>query len=194
VGVVGVLVVLLALLLAPRAGRSVVRRRRWSRASDPGAWVEAAWAELHDTALDLGLPWPQGRSVRTIAAGLERSFADPDAVSDSPSRAGRRGADVDPEATAALHRLAGLVERARYARHLPDSATTPGQVHADLERCVTAMRAGVGGRRRRRAAWLPGSVLGSVLRSSGRRPTGRPVTEEATDQAELVGAGADPSR
>jgi transglutaminase-like putative cysteine protease len=186
----GVLVLLVALVGAPRAGRSLVRRRRWSQASDASAWVEAAWAELRDTARDLGLPWPQGRSVRTIAAGLERSFADPEAVSDSPSRAGQRGPDVNPEATASLHRLAGLLERARYSRHLPDSATTSEQVHADLERCLEAMRAGVGSRRRWRAAWLPGSVL----RSSRRRNANAPVTENAVDEAELVGAGSDRSR
>jgi transglutaminase-like putative cysteine protease len=86
-----VVVVLVAVLLALP---SQIRRRRRARRLEGSA--EDAWAELHDTIVDLGLPWPDSRSPRETAS---------------------RVADYvrDPGARDALVRLTQAVEEERYA-------------------------------------------------------------------------------
>ena len=64
---------LLVLLVAAGVGAAprVLRARRRARrldSSDPEEW----WAEVRDTAVDLGLGWPRGRSVRVAGAWLAR--------------------------------------------------------------------------------------------------------------------------
>jgi transglutaminase-like putative cysteine protease len=168
---VALLVVIAALALAPRVLRELVRRRRWHAARDTVGLAEAAWAELRDTALDLRLPWDDRLTARTSAAELLRSFGRP-GDADGTGRSRLRGQAANPEAATALHRLLELVERARYARRVPAGAATTGQVQADTHACVTAMRAGVGQRRRSRATWFPGSLL-AALRSSTRSRSSR---------------------
>jgi transglutaminase-like putative cysteine protease len=154
-------VLLLLVLVTPRVLRSVLRRRRWEAAHDPATWVEAGWREIADTARDLGIPWDDHLTLRTTAAALEQVFGDP---ADADSRTGRpaRGPQVDPEATEALHRLVRLLERARYARALPDGATSEAAVDADVRACVRAIQAGAGRRRVTRARWLPASLATSL--------------------------------
>jgi transglutaminase-like putative cysteine protease len=178
------LVVLVLLLLAPRALRALLRRRVWADAHDADAWVEAGWSELRDTALDLGVTWRDHVTLRSSALSLEQCFGRRGGPDDALGRASHRGPDADPDATAALHRLVALLERARYARFLPAGATTLERVRADVEACAEALRAGSGPRRRRRAAWFPVSLLTSVRtrrRTAVRR--GRMLGEPGVDRA-----------
>jgi transglutaminase-like putative cysteine protease len=177
----GALLLAVLVLLAPRALRAVVRRRRWDRAVDTRSLVEAAWAEIRDTALDLRIGWDDRVTPRTAAAEALRSFGDPTSATDGTGRSSRRGEHANPEATSALHRLLLLLERARYARNLPADAATTEQVHADTGLCVEALRAGVGQRRRARATWTPASLSSSLatgrMRVSASRA--RSLTPEA---------------
>ncbi len=157
-GGLGLLLGLLALALTPRVLRARVRRRRRTDEGTATDWVEAAWRELRDSAVDLGLAWDDHVTLRTAATRLEGAFGDPGEADDALTR-GRRGRDVNPDAAAALHRLVGLLERARYARSLPPGAASHGEVLADADACIEALRAGAGRNRRSRAAWLPASVL-----------------------------------
>lgn len=163
-----VLLVALAVLLlgvalvVPRSLRSLVRRRRWGAADDPGSWVEAGWQEMADTARDLGIGWDDQVTLRTAATALEESFGDPSHPEAGSARP-PHGPDVNPVATQALHRMVGLLERARYSRSLPAGAATAESVDADVDACVVAMRAGAGRRRVLRARWLPRSLTPSAL-------------------------------
>lgn len=167
VGSAGGVLLAALLLLGPRTLRSLVRRRRWAAATAPGALVEAAWREIHDTAIDLAIPWNERVTVRSAALQLQSGFGRREQSAPGPNAAPWRGPDADPGATAALHRLTGQLERARYARE-PEAATSQ-QVKADVEACVSALRAGAGRGRELRATWLPRSVVGW---SGRRRPRG----------------------
>ena len=69
------LLVLLAAAGVGAAPRTVRARRRARRleSPDPEQW----WAEVRDTAVDLGLRWPAGRSVRVSGAWLARELGRP---------------------------------------------------------------------------------------------------------------------
>jgi transglutaminase-like putative cysteine protease len=148
-GVGGGILVSLGLLLVPAVVRRVRRRSRG------GAGPEAAWAELLDTATDLGVPWPADRSPRETRDALVNSFGLP-VRSDTPERP-VHGARVSPFAVEALDRLVLSVERLRYARtgHEDD----PERVDKDLATCVASLRGGATRSARRRADWMPRSVL-----------------------------------
>jgi hypothetical protein len=91
------LLVVLVLGLGPGLVRRIQRRRRLS-SGNPVHLAEGAWAELHATALDLGLDWPEERSPREQA---------------------RRVVDQVQAADEDLSSLEGLlrrVEEGRYAR------------------------------------------------------------------------------
>lgn len=88
---------LLVLLGAPRALRVGIRRRRWVLARVGGVVAaEAAWRELRDDTLDLGVEWPPARTPRQTATAMTGGL----------SAAG----------AAELILLAGTLERSRYAR------------------------------------------------------------------------------
>jgi transglutaminase-like putative cysteine protease len=181
--VAALLLALLAVL--PRVARTVVRRRRWAAATTPADVVEAGWSELRDTAVDLGIAWDGRISLRNAAADLVRSFGRLGEKDDALTRGAQRGEHANPEASSALHRLVLLVERARYARSLPADPDLEEQVHADVDSCVAAMRAGAGRRRRSRATWLPAS-LATSLRGAARsshRPRGGMIAEAGVDRA-----------
>lgn len=151
--VLGGLVLLVALgVLGVRALRRSRASRRW-RELDP---AEAAWAELHDSAVDLGFTWPSGKSPRSAAELLTRKFA-AEFDSDQPLRP-MRGPDANPEATDALDRIVLGIEFARYSAE-GTSGEPIEQMQADVDTCVGALRAGVRASVRRRADWLPRSVL-----------------------------------
>jgi transglutaminase-like putative cysteine protease len=181
-GTAGALLLIVLLLLTPRTLRSLARRRRWS-VSEPSAMVEAAWEEFRDTAVDLGVTFDDHVSVRTAGADLLHSFGRPNDDDDSLGRASHRGADADPEATRALHRLVGLVERARYARSLPAGAVSGEALRADLAACVSALQAGASKRRRSRAAWLPASLTTPASTSRGSSRRGGAMLEPGVDRA-----------
>lgn len=178
---VGALLAAALLLVGPRLLRERVSRRRWALASTPAERVEAAWDEIRDTAADLALTWDDRVTLRSAAARLESSFGHPDSPDDALGRGASRGGGAHPEAAAGLHRLVGLLERARYARHLPEEAAGAAEVRSDADLCLQAMRAGAGRKRRFRATWLPVSLLGSFARRAGRR--GQLLGQQGVDRA-----------
>ncbi len=154
-------VLVLALLVAPRLLRTTVRKRRWSVAKTPADVAEAGWRELRDTALDLRLPWEDDVTLRTRARSLATCFGRTGATpsGDLQLRRGLRGAHTNPEADAALQRLVHDVEEARYSRERGrDGGRDRHDVSADVETCAEALEAGVTSRRRRHARWLPASL------------------------------------
>jgi hypothetical protein len=172
----------LLLGLAPRLTRAWVRRRRWGTATTAPALAEAAWDELRDTALDLGVAWDDRETLRTRSRALVTGFGRPGSDEDALGRASDRGPGADPEAEEALERLVVLVERARFSRGLPVDATTADRVQADTETCAVALRTGVGRRRARRAEWLPASLWrGRPAR--GRRLGAFSIGETGVDRA-----------
>jgi transglutaminase-like putative cysteine protease len=154
-------VLLLLLVTSPLLVRTLTRRRRWSRAGTPVEVAEAAWSELRDSALDLGIPWDDSVTLRTRARSLVGKFGEPDAdpeTDDGFSRSPVTGPSANPAATAALSRLVTFVERARYARAV--EVETPHQDAAhDVALCVQAMRDGTTAKRRLRATWVPTSLV-----------------------------------
>ena len=151
----GLLVLVLlvaALVLGPRSVRVTTRRVRL------GGGPDELWAELHATSVDLGLPWPEGRSPREIGTVLVDHLGDPDAA---PLERPRTGPDVAPQAANALERLVDAVERTRYARPGSPAAVALAErtaTEADAALVVASLSAGVTPRARRRAQWLPRSV------------------------------------
>jgi transglutaminase-like putative cysteine protease len=142
-----IVVVLVGLALLPAALR-MGRRRARLRAALRGGDPDPLWAELADTAVDLGYVWSPARSPRQVAQWLA-----PDA----------------PSATPSLERLAAVVERARYGRagtvlvrQRTDEAAVWG---ADLAQVTHALRARRRGRTRLAARLWPASLrLGRVAR------------------------------
>jgi transglutaminase-like putative cysteine protease len=158
-------IAVVALLLLPRTIR---RRRTRVRV---GAGPEAAWAELRDTAIDLGVPWPDGRSPRETRMRLVDYLGAP-VGRDTPERP-RHGADVAPDAVLALDRIVLSLERLRYAR--AGEAGDLDELQADLQTVVASLQGGATRRARRRAEWWPRSVIGRQ-RSSLRSVTAAPIT------------------
>jgi len=128
-GVAVVMLVAGALALLP----SRIRRRRRAarlRAGSP----EAAWAEVRDTAIDLGLLWPSGVSPRAIGQTLERYVLGDD--------------------RAALWRIVEAVEIARYSLRPPAA-----MAESDVLDVLAALRDAASERAVRRATWWPRTVL-----------------------------------
>ncbi len=162
---VGTLVTL-GLLLLPRSVRRARRERRL--AGGP----EEAWAELRASAVDLGVPWREGRSPRQTAGVLVDHFGAP--VDDDTPERPAHGPGVAPDAELALDRLVHELELLRYARR---GDTRPSFVRAETETCLEALAGGASRGARRRAAWWPRSVLlrpGSTSRSGAQRPVQAP--------------------
>jgi hypothetical protein len=146
----------LGLLVLVGAGPGVVRRaqrRRRLGAPDPVHLAEGAWAELHATALDLGLDWPEQRSPREQARSVvgQVSSAKPDAVS-------------------SLEGLLVRVERGRYGRSNPTEVDEVApEVRSQTVETVDSWRQAMLGSVDRERGWRgrlwPVSLLrGSVLR------------------------------
>ena len=133
----------LALLLTPALLRLSRRRRRLAagRLGDP----DPLWAELSDTAVDLGYVWSPARSPRQVAAWLARDAREP----------------------VALDALARAVEQRRYGG---TSTSDNADLTAELSRVTAQLREGRSGRIRVRARLWPASLgLGSRIRGAGRR-------------------------
>ncbi|HEU4568822.1 MAG TPA: DUF3488 and transglutaminase-like domain-containing protein, partial [Marmoricola sp.] len=127
-----VLGIVLAMLVAGMAFPGTVRRRR-RRARLRGS-AEEAWAEVRDTAIDLGIPWADDVSPRTSRMLLERYVGNHDGH-------------------VALDRLLDAVERERYA-------ATPVPLGADEVRAaVTGLEEGQPPQVVRHATWWPRSVV-----------------------------------
>jgi transglutaminase-like putative cysteine protease len=166
------------LLLVPRVVRRRRTTRRWSSPAEP---AEAAWAELRDSAADLGVPWPHGRSPRAGAARLAQSLAAP-LTPGSPERP-QRGPQTNPEAAAALDLIVEGLELARYAPSGQEAAD-PAGMRAAADTCVEGLRAGVGGRARWRAAWWPRSVLDRRPGTARRTASPLPPRQGVVDNLE----------
>jgi transglutaminase-like putative cysteine protease len=118
---------LVVTMAVPGAVRWETRRRRWrALRADPAA-VGAAWAELRDSAIDVGAPWNDAGTPRTLAAALT-------------VWAGADGGIREP-----LEALRAAEEQDRYAPSRPAVTT-------DLRRDTEAVRAALvrGWNRRRR--------------------------------------------
>ena len=166
----GVLAVLVGLAFVPRLLR---RRRREARLGDG---PEPVWIELRDTVVDLGLTWPAGRSPRESGSYLVHYFGRPPGE-DTASRP-RHGVDVSPEAEAALTRIVSTIEHQRYARPGAEQAAI---LRADAETVIEALVGGVPVRARRRAEWLPRSLM-----VSRRRPRSTSTTAADTRYGGVV--------
>lgn len=131
--------VLAALAAVPMTLRSLRRRRRFARAGNVADLVEAGWAELRDTAIDLRRPWDDGATPR------------------------QRGADLTPLVSAtpgaadALHRMVRLVEQSRYARTPPGPRLVEG-LRGDTAIVASALRESASSAAVRRATWWPASL------------------------------------
>lgn len=178
VGGGGALLLLAGLALVPRALRRRRTALRWRHATDP---AEAAWAELRDTAVDLGVPWPTGRSPRAGALVLSQQFAAPRGP-ESPERPAR-GPGTNPKAVSAVQSIVAELELSRYAAPgaAGSSGATADQLRAAGETCAEALRAGVSERARRRATWWPRSVLSTKTRTPIARPGGLRPSQGVVD-------------
>ncbi|MDP3968656.1 MAG: DUF3488 and transglutaminase-like domain-containing protein [Nocardioides sp.] len=145
-----------AAVVAPRALRVGVSRRRWATATasdDPAAEAEAAWAELRDVVVDAGLGWDDGRSPRATGRRLHAFLLAPDRdPRDVRHPEGAAGAE---RALAALDRVVRAIEEARFSA---GTAGASSSLHPDVSMVGTAVLAEVGPRDRRRAEWLPRSL------------------------------------
>lgn len=163
-GVVVAIAAVTLLLLLPRLVRTRRRERRLAD-GDP----EQVWTELRDTAVDLGVPWPSGRSPRTTRDALVDHLGLP-ISSTTPDRP-PHGAEIAPEGVAALGRIVGALERLRYSR--PGSAERTA-LRTDAETCLASLAGGAPRSARRRATWWPRSVV-----ALGRTVRVAPTTVEA---------------
>jgi len=126
--VLGVVVGLVLLALGPLLVGVLIRRRRWrSAGEDPVRQAEAAWADVTDSALEVGLEPRTHETIRAAAATLSES------------------ADLPPEVTARLRSVAQATERARYAAH--------AQAVAGLREDAAAVRTALGQQTSRATRW-----------------------------------------
>jgi transglutaminase-like putative cysteine protease len=148
---VGLLVLLVAgaLFYLPGLARRSRRSRRLAgRAED-------AWLELRDSAVDLGVGWPAGRSPHETGYLLSAWFGpEPDGP---PLVRPPRGRGLSPGGEDALDRIVLTLERVRYARYADD---VPGALADNVTTVVTALEHGSTRANLRRARWLPRSLFG----------------------------------
>ncbi|NNG18566.1 transglutaminase domain-containing protein [Naumannella sp. ID2617S] len=130
----GLLILVGALACTPMLLRSRRRKTRLSGSGDLTQQVEAAWAEVRDSVVDLGENWPAG-SPRVIGNQVAHG--------------------LDPSSAKAMTVLALMVERARYARR--------HSVNADLSAITHQVRRGLASRvgrgTRVLADWWPRSLF-----------------------------------
>ncbi len=129
--------VLAGLALIPAGARTARRRRRYlaARRGD----TDALWAELSDTATDLGYLWSPARSPRQVSAWLAR-----DAGAATP-------------ALEALEALAAAVEQRRYAPG-PTAGEDAGRLTRGLHEVAGQLRSRRSRRMRLQATFWPASL------------------------------------
>ncbi len=126
----GIVASVLVVLLAPWAVRQRRRRGRLRRVRHAGD-TDALWAELSDTALDLGFVWSRSRTPRQVAAWL---------------------AEPAGSASGSLRAMAAAVERTRYAPGMP--AADGRRLAGELAAVRDGLSAGHSfGQRLRTALW-----------------------------------------
>ncbi|MEV4555925.1 DUF3488 and transglutaminase-like domain-containing protein [Kitasatospora sp. NPDC049285] len=132
------LLVVLVLLATPMLWRTRLRRRRLPAAPQlSDAQVLAAWAELLDSAWDLGLPPDDASTPRHTARRLTED------------------ARLTPDAAAAAGRVALATERVMYARE----TVAPPDLTTDVRTASDGLRTHATRRRRLRALLLPPSAI-----------------------------------
>jgi transglutaminase-like putative cysteine protease len=142
--VLAIVALVVLALAAPRLAADLTRRRRWRLATTPVQQAEAAWEALRLSLQDLGIDWAASWTPRALQLRLVRE----------------RG--LDPAQEAAMARLVGDLERARYA---PPGAPTRSvdALHRDIHAVVAGVRTAVAAGTRRRAAFFPASGLASIV-------------------------------
>ena len=159
-----------ALALVPRT----LRRRRRTQRLAGGA--EEAWAELRDSAVDLGVAWPYARSPHETGHRLAAWFGhEPDGP---PPVRPPRGRGLNPAAEHSLDQIVHTLELTRYARSADD---TPGALAEHVEVCLAALRWGSNRGALRRAEWWPRTLWSRGQRAAQRR--------QADREPEAVSAG-----
>ena len=152
--------VAVGLLALPRGLRALVRRRRLAPGA-PGGAAEGAWAEVRATALDLGLGWDDGVTLRRRARALAPAMAPAGHGVDQP-------ATDDRTPTEALETLVLRLERSRFSRTgLPEGADAELPFLAVI--VTDALRRAAKPRALRRATWLPASLWRGDAEGSGGR-------------------------
>ncbi|CAN5354109.1 DUF3488 and transglutaminase-like domain-containing protein [soil metagenome] len=131
----GIALVVILVLLLPAIVRRSRRLRRFARIRSSGAPLEA-WAEVRDTALDLGLSSTDAETPRAFATALSSVMT---------------AAGTDP-----IARLLTAVESHAF------STGSPGAQVADVRATRVAMLAFASRGDRLRAMFLPASVLGRI--------------------------------
>ena len=173
--VVGIVLLLGLFGLVPLLAATVVRRRRWTRATTATARAEAAWDELRERLSDLGVRWASSWTPRA----LQRRLA-------TDHELGR----AEQEA------LGRLVDDLESARYMPPGAPGrhPDELGEDVRSVADAVAATVPKGRRRRARWFPRTgvdALGGLLRSAdvAADEAGRRAAALRTQVRQKVGAG-----
>ncbi|HEY1134431.1 MAG TPA: transglutaminase domain-containing protein, partial [Nocardioides sp.] len=174
------LVLLGALVLAPRGIRNRQRRRR------EGLGVEGAWDELRATLLDHRIRWPAHRSPALTARTLLEDWEAELATADGRDRPVPDGMTLAP-----LERLVTRLELERYAPPRADDAPDTTS-WADAVAFAGHRTAGRG--RAWRAAWLPASILhrtrehdgADLLGGTDDVATANPGVEWQADEEELT--------
>jgi hypothetical protein len=135
-----VVAVLAVAAAAPRAARSVTRRRRWFRAADDAGRAHAAWLEFRDDLTDHRIACRASETPRALARRVSASL-------------GFGAAERD-----AVQRIARAEERARYATIPAASAQLRGDVTTVRRALAKACRLPA----RYVAVALPASTLAPV--------------------------------
>ena len=177
-----ILVVLLVLALGGAIGfvPGMIRRRRRNRRLVGGA--EDAWAELRDSALDLGVGWPGSRSPHETGYLLKAWFGpEPDGP---PRVRPPRGRGLALGGEDALDRIVLVLERVRYAREADD---VPGLLAEDVRTCITSLERGSTRAALRRAHWFPRSLVGRARRAAARAEQREPEAVAAGGLIDHVG-------
>jgi len=178
--IVGVLLVVVLVGVAALVPGTLRRSRRRRRLA---GGVEDAWAELRDSAVDLGVAWPVSRSPHETGYLLSGWFGpDPDGP---PLVRPPRGRGLAPAAEASLARIVLLLEQVRYARYADDPH---GALAEDVRACIAALEHGSTRATLRRARWLPRSLFAGGRRAGVRaRLEGEPESVAAGGVVDHVG-------
>lgn len=137
-----VLVIFAAVTLLPRVVRARIRKKREGvvAAAEPDA-AEVAWQELLDTATDLRLRLPRGRTTGTLSTRLATNI----------------GLSQGDDATAALRRLGDALDAATFSD--PEHPERHPVSWSDVDLVLEGMLAHASDAEVRRATWFPASIL-----------------------------------
>jgi transglutaminase-like putative cysteine protease len=129
--------------------------------------VLAAWAEIRDSATDLGYSWPPSETPRQSAERIIKQ------------------ARFSTPAQDAMDRITGLAERANYARTVrksPSSASSSSNLFDDVRTIRSSLAEPVSRRTRVRATVLPPSAMAAL------RERREDLTERVYERVQHTGA------